>query len=774
MSSITSKCFTIERACTATWVASVPGHLNVPHFEALKCPLYRGRSNWSRPLFAENMSTPPKKCVLVVTGEFTFGGAAFLTLRHMKRLLAQYEIDFLVTGPCEDEMLRELPEIISLYRLSTSPFEHTPDVLGSMDALGCLELFLKRGLTEPLVRSYQAVLATSVFADWRACIAVSVARAERKLVFLLDEALAEYPQQSPRDQSAIDSCLLAADQVLPVSMRLWQAMANHCPALKRRPMQVLRPPVEICRDDFQFVASGLKILPRDLPVVLTVARLVPGKQILECLRVHHRLRQAGVEFRWYVMGSGPDERMLRTEINRLGMTDAFVLIRPQEKNCLHSLMRQCDVFALFSVSEGCPTVIIEALMLDCAVITSDVNGANEMIDSGRTGLIVDNDVEAMANGLRKLILNPHLRDHFRNQLAEDPPVADVAQETALLVNSIEAPVPFSAVPKVSILIPTHNHERYIDRTIASALMQDFGSLEVIVADDASTDRTGHKAGKWASDERFRYIRNECQLGRLANYRKLLNEHARGEWVLMLDGDDHLTEPGFVRHAYEAIQHHAGSNIVFAQAGQREQFVGKHRPDLDVLPEIDGQESLMKGADYLRFVFTTGFFSHLGSLYNRAAAIQHEFYAKDVSSSDMDSLLRLALAGEVLVLKTIAGCWVQHGQNASANVPMELISANMRIFRQITNMAVQRGLISPLEINGALTRYEGRTLAHLFCQSLVNAQSGPTAVFKIFAIIVSTNPYLLLSFRIPLVMLRFAVNHFRDRLLWKLSLITKRR
>ena len=153
------------------------------------------------------MSTPPKKCVLVVTGEFTFGGAAFLTLRHQQRLLAQYEIDFLVTGPCEDEMLRELPEIISLYRLSTSPFEHTPGVLGSMDALGCLELFLKRGLTEPLVRSYQAVLATSVFADWRVCIAVSVARAERKLVFLLDEALAEYPQQSPRDQSAIDSGL---------------------------------------------------------------------------------------------------------------------------------------------------------------------------------------------------------------------------------------------------------------------------------------------------------------------------------------------------------------------------------------------------------------------------------------------------------------------------------------------------------------------------------------------------------------------------------------
>ena len=46
---------------------------------------------------------------------------------------------------------------------------------------------------------------------------------------------------------------------------------------------------------------------------------------------------------------------------------------------------------------------------------------------------------------------------------------------------------------------------------------------------------------------------------------------------------------------------------------------------------------MSGADYLRFLFETDFFTHLGALYNREAAIKAGFYTAEISSSDMDSL-----------------------------------------------------------------------------------------------------------------------------------------
>ncbi|MES2935543.1 MAG: glycosyltransferase [Pseudomonadota bacterium] len=680
------------------------------------------------------MSLQARERILFLAQEFMLGGAAYLALRHMRRLLPHYEIDLLVTGPCDDEMRHQLPQQISVFTLESS------SIKSDVNALWGLESLLRQRQMPPFQRVYRAVLATSVFPSRRACIAMSLIQAQRKLVFLVDERLVRYPRLLLPERSAIECCLMAADLVLPVSARLWQAMAQQCPLLARRPWHVLPPPVDLEQLLLQANESGPDWGIRDRPVVVTVARLSMEKQLLQCLHVHHRLHLAGVHFRWVVVGDGPEQALLHIEIERLGMRDRFILAGTQENP--YVWMKQCDIFALFSASEGCPTVVIEALSLGCAVIMSDVNGADELIDNGRTGLIVDNDAQAMFDGLSRMVQERDLRESMRRNLAGDPPLADAAQQTAWLVARIEEPVPLA--PIVSILIPTYNHASFIGRAIASALQQDFPSLEVIVADDASTDQTGTLAQAWLADPRLRYIRNERNLGRVANYRRALTEHARGEWVLVLDGDDHLLDPGFIRHAWNAIQRHAGRHVVFAQAGHRVHYVHDHRPDVDILPPIDAPERLMAGGDYLRFVYQTGFFTHLGTLYNRSAAIANGCYTADISSSDMDSLLRLALEGEVIVLNTIAGCWVQHGANASANLPLNKVSANVRIFRQIALMAVQRGLTSWTQIEAPLSRYEAHTFAYLFGQTLGKAAHGPLAPFKMLAVVLSVDPRLLLN------------------------------
>ena len=50
-------------------------------------------------------------------------------------------------------------------------------------------------------------------------------------------------------------------------------------------------------------------------------------------------------------------------------------------------------------------MVIEALTLGCPVIATDVNGVDELIDNGRTGLIVPNEMSAMAAGLSRLLLD---------------------------------------------------------------------------------------------------------------------------------------------------------------------------------------------------------------------------------------------------------------------------------------------------------------------------------------------------------------------------------
>ncbi|MGC8706738.1 MAG: glycosyltransferase family 2 protein, partial [Desulfurella sp.] len=88
-------------------------------------------------------------------------------------------------------------------------------------------------------------------------------------------------------------------------------------------------------------------------------------------------------------------------------------------------------------------------------------------------------------------------------------------------------------PKVTIAIPAYNQAKYIKQAIDSALNQDYPNLEVIVSDDASLDDT-RQIVKEYNDKRLKYYRNEKNIGRVANHRKLLYEYATGEYVLNLD------------------------------------------------------------------------------------------------------------------------------------------------------------------------------------------------------------------------------------------------
>ncbi|MBR9802985.1 glycosyltransferase family 2 protein [bacterium] len=90
-------------------------------------------------------------------------------------------------------------------------------------------------------------------------------------------------------------------------------------------------------------------------------------------------------------------------------------------------------------------------------------------------------------------------------------------------------------PKVSILIPCHNAERWVAEAIQSALDQTHEPKEVIVVDDGSTDNSINVIKTFGAR-----IRWQSQPNRGGNYtRNRLLEMASGEWVQFLDADDYL-------------------------------------------------------------------------------------------------------------------------------------------------------------------------------------------------------------------------------------------
>ena len=105
---------------------------------------------------------------------------------------------------------------------------------------------------------------------------------------------------------------------------------------------------------------------------------------------------------------------------------------------------------------------------------------------------------------------------------------------------------------VSIAIPTFNRAQSLARALRSASEQTYGALEIVVADNASTDGTPAVCAAHArADDRVRVIRRPQNIGAIANFNGVV-EACRGEFVLLLADDDWLA-PDYVERCVRALR-----------------------------------------------------------------------------------------------------------------------------------------------------------------------------------------------------------------------------
>jgi glycosyltransferase involved in cell wall biosynthesis len=111
----------------------------------------------------------------------------------------------------------------------------------------------------------------------------------------------------------------------------------------------------------------------------------------------------------------------------------------------------------------------------------------------------------------------------------------------------------NAIGLVSIVVPAYNAERYIARTLRSALNQTHGNIEIIVVDDGSTDKTRHIVESFFfEDSRVRLI-STVNRG-VAMARNCGIENARGTHLAFLDADD-LWHPTKIERQLQALSVH---------------------------------------------------------------------------------------------------------------------------------------------------------------------------------------------------------------------------
>ena len=115
------------------------------------------------------------------------------------------------------------------------------------------------------------------------------------------------------------------------------------------------------------------------------------------------------------------------------------------------------------------------------------------------------------------------------------------------------------MPKVSVIVPVYNTEKYLSRCINSILAQSFDDYEMILVDDGSTDNSGLFLDEYVNrDPRIRVIHKEN--GGVSSARNVGIKKAVGEYIMFCDSDDYV-DPDWCRVLYDTIGKNPNAFIV---------------------------------------------------------------------------------------------------------------------------------------------------------------------------------------------------------------------
>lgn len=172
--------------------------------------------------------------------------------------------------------------------------------------------------------------------------------------------------------------------------------------------------------DERFICSQSVVFKAKLPSaaikLVSIGRFENQKGYDRLLPIVRRLVDEGYDLSLTLLGDGSQRKSLELYINGNGLSERVSL--PGFQSNPYPWLAGADLFVCSSRSEGYSTVVTEALILGLPVITTDCAGMGELLGCGRYGMIVDNDDEALYNGLKSLVVNPEKIDEYRNLASE--------------------------------------------------------------------------------------------------------------------------------------------------------------------------------------------------------------------------------------------------------------------------------------------------------------------------------------------------------------------
>lgn len=214
----------------------------------------------------------------------------------------------------------------------------------------------------------------------------------------------------------------------------------------------------------------------------------------------------------------------------------------------------------------------------------------------------------------------------------------------------------TGIPKVSIIIPTYNRVKMLEKSIESVFAQSFKDWELIIIDDASTDETELRMNELASKEKsVKYLRIPKIEGKgISEYLNIGLRNSRGEFIARIDDDDYWCHKDKLKMQVEFLD----KNPEYVVVGGGVILVDEKGNELFKYLKKETDEEIRNYALY------SNPFTHATVMFRKDAAMKLGGYRNMKHVEDMELWLRMGMVGKLYNFREYFITYMTAGQNKS--------------------------------------------------------------------------------------------------------------
>lgn len=200
------------------------------------------------------------------------------------------------------------------------------------------------------------------------------------------------------------------DNIISISDNVTESFLKTFPSLKDKIVMIENiMPMKYMRE-LADAFSAEEEIPQNSVSLLTIGRFSHAKRMDEIPQICKRIRESWIDAKWYLIGFGGDEALIRQRIAEAGAEDYVIILGKKENP--YPYIKACDIYIQPSRYEGKSVAVREAQILNKPVIITNYATASSQLRDGFDGVIVPMDIDACADGIIKVIKDKRLQERL--------------------------------------------------------------------------------------------------------------------------------------------------------------------------------------------------------------------------------------------------------------------------------------------------------------------------------------------------------------------------